>query len=163
MRVKSYYEERPNDSQAVYFETPYSDGSQDVSETLQDAINAVVKKAGYGVLFVPSGTYLLTRTIYIPKAVRVIGYGKTRPEFVLKDNAPDFDKPNQNAKGGFRSLFWFVNDVVEKMDETHDANPGTFYSAMSNVNVCLGEGNNYAVAFRTHYAQHSFLNHGGNL
>lgn len=159
MNKKSYYTERPNDSGAVYFETPYTDGSRDVSEKLQAAINAVVKKAGYGVLFVPSGTYLLSRTIYIPKAVRVIGYGATRPEFVLKDCAPDFDKPDQTAKGGYRYLFWFVNDVVQEMDETHDANPGTFYSAMSNVNVRIGEGNPYAVAFRTHYAQHSFLNH----
>ena len=41
----------------------------------------------------------------------------------------------------------------------NDANPGTFYSAMSNVNINLGRENDYAVAFRTHYAQHAFLAH----
>ncbi len=34
-----------------------------------------------------------------------------------------------------------------------------FYSAISNINVSLGQGNEYAVAFRTHYAQHCFINH----
>lgn len=159
MDTKSYYYEKLTDENAVYFETKYTDGTEDVSEELQDAINTVVKKAGYGVLFVPSGTYLLSKTIFVPKAVRIIGYGKTRPQFILQDNAPGFDVPNENAKGGYQYLFWFVSEIVEDMDESYDANPGTFYSAMSNVDVYLGKGNNYAVAFRTHYAQHSFLNH----
>ncbi|MCR5736436.1 MAG: SMP-30/gluconolactonase/LRE family protein [Eubacterium sp.] len=159
MNGRSFYEQKLADENAVYFETKYADGTVDVSEELQDAINTVLKKAGYGVLFVPSGTYLLSKMIMIPKAVRIIGYGDTRPKFVLKDHAPGFNQPDQNAKGGYRYLFWFVSEIVEEMDESHDANPGTFYSAMSNVDVFLGQGNDYAVAFRTHYAQHCFLNH----
>ena len=40
-----------------------------------------------------------------------------------------------------------------------DANAGTFYSAFSNIDVRIESGNPYAVAFRTHYAQHSFISH----
>ena len=36
-----------------------------------------------GIVFVPSGRYRLTRTIYVWRGVRVIGYGATRPVFVL--------------------------------------------------------------------------------
>jgi hypothetical protein len=40
-----------------------------------------------------------------------------------------------------------------------DANPGTFYSAMSNVDFDLGSGNPGAVAIRFHVAQHCYLSH----
>ncbi len=162
MNGTSFYKSRLEDKQAVYFEKPNydvcNDGSVDVSEALQEAIYSVVKEAGYGVLFVPEGKYLLSKTILIPKAVRVIGYGKNRPEFILQDNAPGFNEPQQ-TKGGCKYLFWFTSAMVENEEEAQDANPGTFYSAMSNVNVSLGQGNDYAVAFRTHYAQHCFINH----
>ena len=59
----------------------------DVSDELQKAVNMVVEEYGYGIVFVPEGKYLLSKTIYIPKAVRIIGYGEKRPEFILKDNA----------------------------------------------------------------------------
>ena len=40
-----------------------------------------------------------------------------------------------------------------------DANPGTFYSAMSNIDFEIGSGNSGAVAIRFHPAQHSYLSH----
>ena len=40
-----------------------------------------------------------------------------------------------------------------------DASPGTFYSAMSNIDFEIGDGNPAAVAIRFHYAQHCFLSH----
>ena len=163
MNGVSFYKEKLTDKKAVWFTREFfdvkNDGSEDVSEQLQNAIYSVVKQNGYGVLFVPEGKYLLSRTIYIPKAVRLIGYGQNRPEFILKDNAQNFDKPDKKQKGGFRYLFWFVNMMQEEEALIEDANPGTFYSAISNINVSLGQGNDYAVAFRTHYAQHSFINH----
>lgn len=162
MNGVSFYKGRLNDEAAVYFQEPYfkvkNDGTQDVSQQLQEAIYSVVKKAGYGVLFVPEGKYLLSKTIHIPKAVRIIGYGENRPEFILQDNAPMFNQPQQD-KGGCKYLFWFVSAMVEDESQFQDANPGTFYSAISNINVSLGQGNDYAVAFRTHYAQHCFINH----
>ena len=133
----------------------------DVSDELQKAVNMVVEEYGYGIVFVPEGKYLLSKTIYIPKAVRIIGYGEKRPEFILKDNALNFNISKEDDKGHFRYLFWFVDRVVTEGTNVNanDANPGTFYSAMSNVNINLGRENDYAVAFRTHYAQHAFLAH----
>jgi sugar lactone lactonase YvrE len=43
--------------------------------------------------------------------------------------------------------------------EAADANPGTFYSAMSNVDFEIGDGNPAAVAIRFHVAQHAYLAH----
>ena len=40
-----------------------------------------------------------------------------------------------------------------------DANPGTFYSAMSNIDIEIEDGNSGAVAVRARYAQHCFLAH----
>ena len=40
-----------------------------------------------------------------------------------------------------------------------DATPGTFYSALANVDVEIEEGNPGAVAVRARYAQHCFLAH----
>src|ERR1700730_15571914 len=40
-----------------------------------------------------------------------------------------------------------------------DANPGTFSSAMSNVDFEIGDGNPGAVGIRFHIAQHCFLTH----
>lgn len=163
MNGVSFYKEKLSDENAVYFSEEYfdikNDGTKDVSEQLQNAIYSVVKKQGYGVLFVPEGKYLLSKTIYMPKAVRLIGYGGKRPEFILKDHAVGFDTPHPEQKGGFQYLFWFVNRMQEDETKMQDANPGTFYSAISNINVRLGKGNPYAVAFRTHYAQHCFINH----
>ena len=161
--MNSIYGQRINDKKAVYFSKDLpgvcNDGSVDVSDILQDTINNVVEKHGYGIVYVEEGEYLLGRTIYIPKAVRVIGYGSRRPRFILKDNADNFDKPLPNDKGGYRYLFWFVDTVVTDETSISDANPGTFYSAMSNVDIDLGKGNTNAVALRTHYAQHSFVSY----
>lgn len=140
------------DESAIYFDADHfnisNDGIVDVSDELQKAVNMVVEEYGYGIVFVPEGKYLLSKTIYIPKAVRIIGYGEKRPEFILKDNALNFNIPKEDDKGHFRYLFWFVDRVVteETNVNANDANPGTFYSAMSNVNINLGRGNDYAVA-----------------
>ena len=40
-----------------------------------------------------------------------------------------------------------------------DSNPGSFYSAISNIDVDLGDGNLGAVLIRFHIAQHCFLTH----
>ena len=40
-----------------------------------------------------------------------------------------------------------------------DAHPGTFYSAMSNIDIEIQDGNPGAVGVRAHYAQHCFLAH----
>ncbi len=160
---KSFYKNRIEDKDAIYFTEENfgikADGSFDVSDQFQDAIMQVVKQHGCGIVFVPEGTYAFSKTIYIPSGVRIFGYGENRPKFVLQDNAPDFNTDNELTKGGYRYLFWFVAEYEEPMSDRHDAHPGTFYSGMQNVDIELGEGNDYAVALRTHYAQNSEVSH----
>jgi hypothetical protein len=65
----SVYTGKPEDSLAVYF-TPEefnikNDGSQDISEALQSAIDKVQETVRYGVVFIPDGTYRISKTIYI--------------------------------------------------------------------------------------------------
>jgi hypothetical protein len=160
---ESVYTQRPSDSEAFYF-TPANyniraDGSMDVSDILQTAINQVKKEKNFGVLFIPEGKYKISKTIYIPNAIRLIGYGKKRPEFILAKNSPGYQQEVPADKGKANYMFWFTGGMVEPGQAPNDANAGTFYSAMSNINLRIEDGNPYAVGLRTHYAQHSFISH----
>ena len=162
-RTISVYSECPSDPKAVYF-TPEkfaidNDGKTDVSFELQEAINYVKDEFNAGIVFVPSGNYLLSQTIYIPTSVRLIGVGPERPTFILKKNSEGFGTENLEDKGRAKYLFWFTSNRVTPESGVRDANAGTFYSAFSNIDVRIESGNPYAVAFRTHYAQHSFISH----
>lgn len=161
--LTSVYTQRPEDPEAFYF-TPdrypiTNDGKTDVSDVLQQAINNLKEEKNFGILFIPEGNYKISRTIYIPSAIRLIGYGKKRPEFILARNSPGFQQEKPNDKGKASYMFWFTRNPVLSEDNISDANAGTFYSAMSNINLRIEDGNPYAVALRTHYAQHSFINH----
>lgn len=163
VNLHSIYSMRPDDPEAVYF-TPdnfgfKADGKTDVSDALQAAVNKVKTERNFGILFVPEGKYRISKTIYVPGAVRIIGYGKNRPEFILSRNSPGFDVDYPADKGKSKYMFWFTGGIVEDENHIPDANAGTFYSAMSNVNITIEDGNPAAVALRTHYAQHSFVNH----
>ncbi|HLN74108.1 MAG TPA: glycosyl hydrolase family 28-related protein [Prolixibacteraceae bacterium] len=159
----SFYPQKPEDAEAVYFTpdnfTITADGKTDVSEQLQEAINQLKKDCNFGILFIPEGTYLISKTIYIPAAIRVIGYGKTRPLVVLKKNSPGFQNPDPNDKGQASYMFWFTSSIVEPGKGVNDASAGTFYSSLSNIDLKIEDGNPAAVALRTHYAQHSFVAH----
>jgi hypothetical protein len=156
IRAQSVYTQRPNDSGApVFYNKTFSlktNGIADVSEALQRAINTLKKEKNFGVLFIPEGTYRISKTIYIPKAIRIIGYGKNRPEFILGENTDGFAE-EQNY------MFWFTSNLVEEGVEPRDASPGTFYSAISNIDFRIEAGNPKAIALRTHFAQHSFVSH----
>ncbi|HEY2471478.1 MAG TPA: glycosyl hydrolase family 28-related protein [Terracidiphilus sp.] len=178
MRAKavSYYPERLEDPKAVYL-TPdsfpvHGDGVTDDSAALQAAIDRAAEH-GEGIVFVPSGRYRITQTIYVWPAVRVIGYGKTRPVFVLAENTPGFQqglgymflfaggKPRKEPRIDFatgRPAEPIVGTVPPDAS-IPDANPGTFYSAMSNADFVIGSGNSAAVAIRFHVAQHCYLAH----
>ncbi|MCB8998670.1 MAG: SMP-30/gluconolactonase/LRE family protein [Bacteroidales bacterium] len=161
---QSFYDSKPNDPEAMYFTSSdfpiKADGKTDVSGALQQAINKIKSEKNFGILFIPEGKYLLSKTIYIPKAIRLIGYGKNRPEFILPDNCPGFQEEVQDDKGKANYMFWFTSGLVDSEDgRVDDANAGTFYSALSNINIRIGKGNPAAVALRTHFAQHSFISH----
>lgn len=159
----SIYQSRPEDTAAIYF-TPdnypiKADGKTDVSKPLQEAINRVKTKSNFGILFIPEGQYLISQTIYVPQAVRLIGYGKTRPQFILQKNSPGFQLPDTADKGKAKYMFWFTSGIPQPNQPVRDAGAGTFYSALSNIDLKIEDGNPSAVALRTHFAQHSFIAH----
>lgn len=164
VQQQSVYTQKPSDPEALFF-TPENfpgitaDGKTDVSEALQAAINRVKTEQAFGILFVPEGKYRISRTIYIPGAVRVIGYGQKRPEFILSKNSPGFADEHPNDKGKSKYMFWFTGGIVTNEDRVGDAGAGTFYSCMSNIDIRIEDGNPQAVALRTHFAQHSFVSY----
>ncbi|EDY84184.1 SMP-30/Gluconolaconase/LRE-like region family [Verrucomicrobiia bacterium DG1235] len=153
----SFYTERLDDSQAIYL-TPENfpvvgDGVADDTAALQMAINAVQEKSEYGILFVPEGRYRLTKTLHVWKGIRLIGFGKNRPTFLIGENTPGFQH------GEERYLIQFTSNRPREDRPIRDANPGTFYSAISNIDIEIADGNPAAIGVRSHYAQHCYLAH----
>lgn len=152
----SVYTQRPNDPEAFYF-TPENyafkaDGKSDVTEALQEAINQVKREKNFGILFLPEGNYRISRTIQIPSSVRLIGYGKKRPVIYLGASTPGFQTTRNY-------MVWFTGGLASEGREPSDANAGTFYSAVSNIDFRIEKGNPEAIAIRAHFAQHGFINH----
>ena len=174
----SAFTTRLDDPRAVALTGAAGDGKADDSAALQAAIDKAADR-GEGIVFIPQGRYHLTRTIYVWPAVRVIGWGAHRPVFVLGDNTPGFSRgvadmvifagarprrPSITGSGGetrgdaFKVPFPPPGSVPPNPDIA-DANPGTFYSAMSNIDFEIGKGNAGAVGIRFHGAQHDYLSH----
>lgn len=181
-RGASFYTARPEDPKAVYLTQDqfavHADGRTDDSEAFQAAIDKVEEKTREGILFIPEGRYRITRTIYVWPGIRVIGYGAKRPVIVLADNTPGFQegigdmilfagfrpRVNRGMGGGSSPRMIFhpppmSPGTVPPNPAIADANPGTFYSAMSNIAFEIGSGNSSAVAIRFHVAQHRYLAH----
>src|SRR5689334_4747143 len=87
---------RLDDPKAVYLTADqfgsHGDGKNDDSPAIQAAIDKAESNAHEGIVFIPSGRYRLSRTVYVWPGVRVFGYGASRPVFVLGDNTPGFQK-----------------------------------------------------------------------
>ncbi len=159
---------RPEDPKAIYLESPAANA--DSSAALQAAIDKAASASSEGIVFVPAGRYTLTRTIYLWPGVRLIGYGAERPVFALPPQTPGFQKgmgvmlmftgmgPSDQRRAGGRVPFPPPGSVPPN-DHVADANSGTFYSAMTNIDFEIGDGNPAAVAVRFHAAQHAFLTH----
>ncbi|WP_010163046.1 glycosyl hydrolase family 28-related protein [Sphingomonas sp. PAMC 26617] len=166
----SYYRTAPQDPRAVTV-AGVRDGRADDTAALQGAIDAAAAKGGGGIVFVPSGRYRISRTIFLWPGVRVFGVGNTRPVIVLGDATPGFQQGLANmvifagAKPGavdtaaaYRTPFPPPGSVPFN-PAIADANPGTFYPALSNVDFVIGKGNPAATAIRFHAAQHAYLAH----
>jgi hypothetical protein len=153
----SYYPVRLDDAQAVYLTREsvpvHADGVTDDAAAIQAAINKVQETTKKGIVFIPEGRYRLGKTIYVWNGIRLIGFGAQRPVFVLGRDTPGF----QTGVG--RYLVHFVSDRPPEGQPVRDANPGTFYSGMSNIDIEIGGGNPAAVGVRFHVAQHSYLAH----
>jgi len=162
----------PTDPRAVTVKGQ-GDGKADDSDAIQHALDQASEHGG-GVVFLPSGRYRISRTILIWPAVRLFGVGKTRPALVLGDNTPGFQRGvssmvvftgasrGDSAHGDLGKIELprvpFPPPTVVPFDpKIWDANPSTFYSAMSNIDIQIGAGNPAATGVRLRIAQHAFL------
>lgn len=169
----SAFEKTPPDPRAVFVQGK-GDGRADDTDAIQQAIDKAADTPGGGLVFLPSGRYRITRTLLVWPAVRVIGVGRTRPVLFLADNTPGFQKGlgsmvvfsgarrGRNARGDVGPIELprvpFPPPTVVPFDpKIWDANPGTFYSAMSNVDLEIGAGNPAATGIRFRIAQHGYL------
>jgi len=171
----SVYTTRIDDPKAAYLADGafgvHGDGKADDSAAIQAAIDKVATSPNGGTVFIPSGRYRITRTIYVWLGVRVIGYGATRPVFELADNTPGFQtgvadmvifsdgRPGQMLRGGRARIAYPPQGTVPHTDQIPDANSSTFYSSMSNIDFEIGQGDPAAIAIRFHVAQHGYLSH----
>jgi len=169
----SAFESPPQDPRAVTVKAK-ADGRADDTDAIQQAIDKATEHSPGGLVFLPSGRYRITRSILVWPGVRIYGTGRTRPVLVLGNHTPGFEK-------GVSSMVAFVGarrgaNVLAQVEHTEiprvpfppptvvpfdpkvwDANPGTFYSAMSNVDFEIGDGNPVATGIRFRIAQHGFL------
>ena len=166
----SAFRTRPDDPMAISVTGARADGVTDDSTALQHAIDRAAGTASEGLVFVPSGRYRLTRTLYVWPGVRLIGFGETRPVFLLADNTPGFQhgvadmvvftgRLRNDPRSGASRVPFPPPGSVPPDPAIADANPGTFYSAMSNIDFEIGAGNPAAIAIRFHAAQHAYLSH----
>jgi hypothetical protein len=142
------------------------DGKADDGAAIQSAIDTAFAKGKGGIVFLPSGRYRVTRTLFVRSAVRILGVGPTRPVIVLADHAPGFQK-------GVSTMLSFTGEDQYNIGtvafppttsvpfdrKIQDATSSTFYSALSNVDLEIGAGNPAATAVRFRVAQHGFLSH----
>src|SRR5882672_754034 len=162
----------PTDPRAVTVKAK-GDGKADDTDAIQHALDEASEHGG-GVVFLPSGRYKISHTILIWPAVRLFGTGRTRPMLVLGDNTPGFQKGvssmvvftgaarGDSAHGDIGKIELprvpFPPPTVVPFDpKIWDANPSTFYSAMSNIDIQIGAGNPAATGVRLRIAQHAFL------
>ncbi len=171
---RSVYATAPSDPRAITV-VARGDGVTDDGPAIQRAIDAAAattKGSGAGgLVFLPAGRYRITRTLYLRPGVRLFGVGKTRPVLVLASATPGFQR-------GAGSMVMFTGNLppppgappappvavppptsVPFAPDIADANSGTFYSALSNIDFMIGDGNPAATAVRAHAAQHAFLSH----
>jgi sugar lactone lactonase YvrE len=184
LAAQSFYPVRLEDKTAVYVvpgeshSTAKGDGVADDTAALQKAIDTVADTTHQGIVFLAAGRYRISHTLYVWPSVRLIGYGAKRPVLVLGAHTPGFEsgpsymviftggRTGERRRGGMQRPANAPPQVPVPFPGTVpptvgvvDANPGTFYSAMSNVDFEIGDGNPGAVGIRFHVAQHCFLTH----
>jgi hypothetical protein len=181
-QAQSFYPVRLEDKGAVYLSNDRfgtkGDGIADDTAALQKAIDTVADTTRQGIVFIPEGRYRLSHTLYVWPGVRLLGYGAQRPTFVLAASTPGYQtgpaymvlfaggRTGEQRRGGMQRPAnapplppVAFPGTVPPATGVVDANPGTFYSAMSNIDFEIGDGNPGAVGIRFHIAQHCFLTH----
>ncbi|MBN2591830.1 MAG: hypothetical protein JXA96_18325, partial [Sedimentisphaerales bacterium] len=138
---ESFYTSRIDDPYAIYLTKEEfgvnADGIGDDTDALQQAVT----QARGLILYIPEGKYRISRTINVSTGTRLIGYGKNRPVIILGENTPGFQE------GDNKYMITFASGA------------GSFYNAVSNIDIEIGPGNPVAVGIQFHTAQHSYLSH----
>lgn len=147
----SVFSAKPDDPLALVF-TPETfgaspDGVQDNTAALQNAINTLEERSEQGIILIPEGTYRFSGTIDLWRGIRLIGYGRKRPRFILDDYAEGFGGPLS------KYLFFCRNVRPREGEFLRDANECSFFTSLRNIDIDLGHGNHGAVAVRYHIAQ----------
>ncbi|MEU6074205.1 glycosyl hydrolase family 28-related protein [Micromonospora sp. NPDC047074] len=166
----SVYRNMPTDPTAVVLGSErfpvHGDGVGDDTASVQAAIDEASRRGGEnwlgnivggarnvtvgdggGVVFVPQGRYRLSRQVDLHASVRLIGFGATRPEFVLGDATPGFQQGNQSF------LFAALRRPHEPGAARSFGNNDTFGTGLVNLDIRIGSGNPAAVAVRFSGAQ----------
>jgi hypothetical protein len=169
----SVFTVRPADPAAVHVDLPGPQAAaDDHTALLQAALDRAAANPAGGLVLVPSGRYNVRRTLIVWRAVRIVGYGATRPVFVLPERTEGFQtglgvmvhftnaRPRAGGPGGQGNpprVPFPPPGLVPLNEAIPSANQTTFYSSMANVDFEIGEGNPAAVAVRFHVAQHGIL------
>jgi len=132
----------------------HPDGSADDSEAIQQAINKVEETHHQGILFIPEGRYRINKTIYVWPGIR-FDWIRSQASSILRHSEffclSKMARPTWfSSQGDGLRLFVLVVKTDEKSTDARkatppDANPGTFYSAMSNIDIEIQDGNPGAV------------------
>ncbi|WP_239930428.1 glycosyl hydrolase family 28-related protein [Streptomyces sp. COG20] len=167
-RYGSVYTSRPTDPTAVLLGSQsfqaHADGTGDDTAVLQAAVDEASRRGianklgdilggargfphgdGGGIVLVPSGTYRLSAPIQVHDSVRIIGYGPSRPVFVLGPSTPGY------SSGTPRELFGFLRRPLG--GPVSYANNDTFGTALINLDIRIGPGNPDAMGVRFGGAQ----------
>jgi sugar lactone lactonase YvrE len=157
LAATSVYPLRPPDPRAVVVTSEHfpvrGDGIADDTEALQQAIDRVQETTVRGVVLLPSGRYRVSRPLHVWSGIRLIGFGAERPVILLGADTPGY----QEGEGKY--LVHFVSYRPAAGEPIRDANPGTFYSGLINIDIEIADGNPAAIGVRSHFAQHGMLAH----
>ena len=135
---KSFIKKRLDDPRAVYLDETFGvkgDGKHDDAPCIQRAIDTLYEKRQQGIVFIPRGKYRLGRTIYIWRGIRLIGYGKKRPVFILGENTPGYQQDDR------RYIIQFCGSKPKADAEPPDASNTTFGSGIINIDMVIEKGN----------------------
>jgi hypothetical protein len=152
-QAQSFYTQRLDDPAAVTLTGAKGDGVADDTDAIQAALDKVQQTSRLGIVLVPEGRYRLTKTLNVWNGVRVIGFGAKRPVFLLAEKTPGF----QEGEGKY--LVWLCGGRGRDGTGVRDGSPSTFFSAFSNIDIEIGDGNPAAIGMRFHVAQHCYVSH----
>lgn len=151
MSTQSLFQSRPRDAAALDF-TPEAfgacpDGLGDNTAALQKAADEIATTTRIGIIFIPQGEYVFDGTVNIWPGIRLIGWGKTRPVFRVRDTSAAHQGPES------RYIIHFRDRKPANGRPLRDAQNTSFYGGMRNIDCDLGAGNPGAVAVRFRIAQ----------